>query len=108
MECIGAAGVLMWHTRLMVVSESGRVTGRLALLKESQAYPEDLGKAIISAWLAGAEQDAGSPGPWAPERNPPKRRRMSGKRAPPRSSGGSDSDPWADVLQLGASENIGV
>ena len=49
-RCRCAGGL---HLALMTTGENGSVTGTKAL-KESQAYPPRLGKAVISAWLTNA------------------------------------------------------
>jgi len=39
------------HIPLMNVTEDGKSTGNKPVMRQSQAYPRKLGKAIISAWL---------------------------------------------------------
>ena len=39
------------HIPLMIVGDDGGTSGNKAALRQSQAYPRELGKAIISAWL---------------------------------------------------------
>ena len=47
----------------MNVTEDGKSTGNKAVMRQSQAYPRELGKAIVSAWLTTrvSQESSGDP-----------------------------------------------
>ena len=51
------------HIPLMIVSEDGKSSGNRPVMQQSQAYPRELGKAIVSAWLTTRESQPSAEGP---------------------------------------------
>ena len=50
--CSGPGGIQKGnHIPVMSVTEDGKSNGNKAVMRQSQAYPRELGKAIVSAWL---------------------------------------------------------
>jgi hypothetical protein len=86
------------HQPLMV-EKHGKKTGNLKLLKASQAYPDDLGRALIDAWRRADDDPRGV----APQ--PVKRRRLrrSEPAAVAAAAASSDEDPWQDVQRSSGS-----